>query len=400
MRDTHMDHGSVEEISIGLKCGGEAFVVIDSLVNGTSSGGVRISADIAIDEVRALAREMTLKFGFFRLPRGGAKCGIRIPGEISQENRMELLEDFGKKISHLIGKGIYYPGMDMNCGPKELKAIYRGAECPIGDITDTSWFTALSAANAVMAAREFLDLGNRPLTLAIEGLGSVGDYLCQRLNPEEFRIVAVSTVAGAIAMETGFAASRITKMRKAHGDDFISRLPEGKKIPREDLLKLNVDILVPSARTWSIRQENADEIRAACIVPVANAPYAGSAPERLHQKGIWCLPGYVVNSGGVFASSLSDSGVPAREIETLAATFFRRIVYKLLVKSAEMGISPVESAGRIARGSSETKRRWKRGLMKKAFRKGLLSEDRYGRFYLREFTHDLKEIENRVARYA
>ena len=53
------------------------YVVIDSTVGGRARGGLRMLPDIDEEEIRRLARAMTLKYGFLGLPQGGAKAGVR-----------------------------------------------------------------------------------------------------------------------------------------------------------------------------------------------------------------------------------------------------------------------------------------------------------------------------------
>src|ERR1039457_44521 len=158
-------------ISIDLAGGtAAAYVVIDTATNGTSSGGVRIAEDISQQEIRALSREMTLKFSFIGLPRGGAKSGVMMPAGTTVEQKRAILYEFGRRLAPIIEKGVYYPGMDMNCGPDDLRAIYAGAGFPLGAITDTSYFTAISIFNAIEAVRQGC-ASDRPLTVAIEGFG-------------------------------------------------------------------------------------------------------------------------------------------------------------------------------------------------------------------------------------
>ena len=54
----------------------DGVLVMDSTVLGPASGGIRMLPDVTEEEVRILARAMTLKNAFFDLPAGGAKAGI------------------------------------------------------------------------------------------------------------------------------------------------------------------------------------------------------------------------------------------------------------------------------------------------------------------------------------
>ena len=323
--------------------------VVDSLVNGTSSGGVRIVSDLNPGEVRTLSNEMTLKYAFFGLPRGGAKCGIRIPDGISKGERLKLLEEAGRCIAPLIRHGIYYPGMDMNCGPDELRAIYRGAGFQLGELTDTSLFTAVFAANAVMACGEsFTRNGSRPLTLAVEGFGRVACHLATRLDPNRYRIVGVSTIAGAVFNDSGFTPFQLAEARKLHGNELVLHLPGERLDPKERLLDLEVDILVPAARVGSIDESNESGIKAGCIVPVANAPCTVEALRRLHERDIMVLPGFVCNAGGVLGSSLFDRGVSTERVDELAAGPYRKVVQELVRSARAVNLQPTEIARKAA----------------------------------------------------
>jgi len=337
------------QLIVQLESQGQPFasVVIDSLINTTSSGGVRIYSNVSLEEVKMLAREMTLKFSFIGLPRGGAKCGIRVPDEATRSEKLALCEEFGRRIGPIVNTGLYYPGMDMNCGQDELRAIYRGAGTTLGKITDTSFFTALSVANALFAVRTHLHL-ERPLTIAIEGFGSVGAHLAQRLPEEQFRIVALSTLQGAVRNNSGFSHQQLFAFRRQHGDHLVFYLPDQVRVDLQEVLAADVDILIPAARILSINEKNMDSIRARCIVPVANAPYTRETVGALHAKGVQCLPGFVTNSGGVFASGLFDSGLAVADVERIATEHYRPVVAALLQKAVRMGRSAADLAEEIA----------------------------------------------------
>ncbi|MFX0196604.1 MAG: Glu/Leu/Phe/Val dehydrogenase dimerization domain-containing protein [Candidatus Hodarchaeota archaeon] len=399
MIDNYTNSLSVE---IDIKDDSSAYIVIDSTINNTSSGGVRIMEDISIDEVKALAREMTLKYSFMGLPRGGAKCGIKIPSGISIEEKRKILELFGRKIAPIIGRGVYYPGMDMNCGPEELRAIYRGAGITLGKITDTSFFTAVSVANVIHVCGETYQLKGQPITVAIEGFGSVGSYLVKRLSEDDFRIAGVSTIKGAVAKKEGFCVETLLKYRKAFGDNFVNKIPDARVIDKQDLLTSNVDVLVPSARAWAINMNNAEDIKAHFIVPIANAPYSDKSKGALHERGVVCMPGFVCNSGGVYASSLFDNGVSMRVIERVSSVDFRRAVRALLQKSQDLNLSPVDVATQIALQRFKNKKKEDNKTtiiekaMEKAFRKGIFPKPIYGRLKLGQFKADLLDLTKQI----
>ncbi len=324
------------------------YVVIDSFYNNTSSGGVRITPDLDLEEVQDLAHEMTLKFSLFGLKKGGAKAGLRLESQLAPAVRARALEDFGRRIAPLIGNGIYNPGMDMNCGPRDLQAIYRGAGITLGEVTDSSLYTALSVASAIGAGCRSLQAKNDGrMTLAIEGFGSVARHLAECLPKEHYRVLSVATIAGAVRDSRGYDLEFLARMRDQHGDEFVRRI-QGEAVSRDDVLTDDVDVLLPGSRTRAITAELAARIRARMIVPIANAPYAPATVPALQKRGVVCLPGYVTNVGGVLGSSLFDSGVPRETVTRMFEHEFASVVEALIESSRRSGTSPCEIAESLA----------------------------------------------------
>jgi glutamate dehydrogenase/leucine dehydrogenase len=324
----------------------EAFLVIDSVINETSSGGVRIAPDVDVGEVRALAREMTLKYSLFRLPRGGAKMGIRLSDQLSPNAKDVALRNLGRKLGPLIRRGIYYPGPDMNCGPLELRAIYAGAGLTMGSLCDTSFFTALSVENAIEACYDWSG-ATGVLTVAIEGFGRVAGHLAERLSPERYRIVAISTLFGAVRDSSGFDGPHLAARRSQLGDQVVDQVG-GQKMALEELLVGPVDLLLPSTRTGVITHGVGESTQAKMIVPIANAPYAEGVAECLHRRGVLCLPGFVSNAGGVFGSTMYDRGMTEAAVTQTIDDFYRPMVRQLVHRAWALGLSPVEVAEVIA----------------------------------------------------
>jgi glutamate dehydrogenase (NAD(P)+) len=334
------------EISVALSDGSSGYLVIDSTYHNSSSGGLRIAGDLTLEEVRALAREMTLKYSFIGLRRGGAKSGIRFSSALTGEKKGELLREFGRVLAPVIRTGLYSPWGDMGCSTTDLQAVYAGAGLNRGPSSDSSFFTGISAYDALEACRESMGV-SAPVSLSIEGFGSVARWLAQRLQPGRFLITAISTVNGAVANDRGFSLGELAEKTRQYGDDVVDHL-EGDRGPRESLFQHKADIFVPSARTFSVTAGIASRIDVKFIVPVANAPYGQGAVPLLHSRGTVCLPAFVVNSGGVFGSTLYDSGASQRRIEELSAGYFRPVVRALVRCWTSGGVSPVSVGEDVA----------------------------------------------------
>ena len=87
-------------VTVPLPFGAEGYIIIDSLYNGTSSGGLRVAPDVTPEEVATLAHEMSFKFALSSLPRGGAKSGIRLPSSADSGIKKQVLNLRKYKVFH------------------------------------------------------------------------------------------------------------------------------------------------------------------------------------------------------------------------------------------------------------------------------------------------------------
>jgi glutamate dehydrogenase (NAD(P)+) len=362
-------------IQVPLSDRSMGYVVIDSTVENSSSGGLRIVDDITLEEVAVLAREMTLKYAFIGLSRGGAKGGLRIPVGMSPEQRGHALTEFGRRLGPVIRRGLFSPGMDMNCSLQDLRAVYSGAGLRLVGSTDTALFTAISTVESLAACREVLGSPPRRLRIAIEGFGRAAAWAALRLPPDQYVITAISTVRGSIMNEDGFEGQSLAEGRNRFGDQVVDHLP-GRQAPKGELFAVETDVLIPAARIRSVNTERAGRIAARCVVPIANAPYDDGAVSILEARGVICLPGFVVNSGGVFGSSLYDAGVPLSVVEEVSARYFRRVVVTLLRMRLQHGILPTTLAKQVAfqRFRERSATAWEGSPYARAFRRLVLAK--------------------------
>src|SRR3989338_6071066 len=112
-----------EDKSIGFL----GHLVIDRTIHGHACGGLRMTADLDVQEVKELARSMTLKFGFLGRPMGGAKAGLVASRDASGEERKRLFRRFGELFSAEIRSGLYYTGTDLGSRPEDLLDVMAGA---------------------------------------------------------------------------------------------------------------------------------------------------------------------------------------------------------------------------------------------------------------------------------
>jgi len=339
------------------------FVVIDEFLSGRGTGGIRCTENVSLDEIARLAREMTLKFAFLRLPSGGAKAGIVVPPELSAERRHILCYEFGAAIGDLIREGRYVGGLDLGTSPRDIEAIMAGANIDISDSEssdiDSSYYTALTvfaAADALLEARGHELRGS---TVLLEGLGKVGGHLLRLLSSAGARVVGISTLAGAIYDQRGLDTDEILRAKSSSGDELVVNYPGQSRLPRKELFQKSADLLIPGGAPDSINESNIDLIKAHWIVPIANICASPEIEAALQNRKIEFVPGFISNSGGVFCWYLGRLSAEARE--NIIRREFKSGIKRLVTTADSENTSIAATARRVASDNLDTMKRVENG---------------------------------------
>lgn len=328
------------------------FVVVDSFVSGRGTGGVRCTETVNLDEVARLAKEMTFKFAFLRLPSGGAKAGLIAPPGMSPEERLNHFHSFGEAIGDLIREGKYVTGLDMGTGSADMEALMSGAGVATrSDSADSeinsNYYTALTVFTAAQALLEARGQHLQDTSVLLEGLGKVGGHLIKLLRDAGARVVGVSTLAGAIYNEKGLDVDDIVQARSESGDDFVADFPGCEHLPSTGLFLKPADLLIPGGGADSLNEHNVGRIKARWIVPLANICASPEIEEKLHERGIEFVPGFVSNSGGVFCWYLGFLTRDAREL--IIRDRFKARIGRLVKAADKSGRSIPDTARDISR---------------------------------------------------
>jgi len=338
----------ITDSSVGLK----AWITIDSLVNNRCCGGLRMLPDISDLEIKELAKIMTLKFGFLGIPNGGAKAGISCNKDASQQEKLRLLEAFAIRLRSLLGDCQYNPHQDMNTNKQEISALHRmlGMRIPRRSVATekSGWYTALSVLSGIKTGSVCQGLDLSSSTAAIEGFGKVGSLVAQGLQQLGVRVVAVSTIQGALYSSKGLDIPELIKMLPEFGSEVIEHYPDAERINKEALLELSVDILCPCARGSSIHMDNVSRIKAKLICPAANIPVTQDAEDILFKQGTISIPDFVANSAGVLGPVMELAGINSSGVFDFINTHFSKQVSEIIKQAKEKKIPPRKIAEEIA----------------------------------------------------
>jgi glutamate dehydrogenase/leucine dehydrogenase len=344
-----------------------AYLVIDSTVLGKCSGGVRMSTEVTIDEVKSLARNMTLKYGFLQIPMGGAKLGIRINKFPSAAKRKEIFIQLGKSLQPLITRGCFYPWVDMGTSWRDINILkYTATNQNVNwQYFPTHEYTSWTMLASLQEALEMKGLRFNQVTVAVQGFGKVGSSAAKAFSEKGARIVAVSTLKGSIYNSQGFDVERLLIYREKFGDAFVNKAPlDCSQIGEEDLLYLPVDILVLCAGPWQINSQNSHKVQAEIICPGANIGITREAEEQLYHRGVLVLPDFISNCGGVLGSHIGNDSLTKKIVNG----WFKGQVKQILNISSEKGIAPFVIAEKLALSRFEKiKARYERSWERKMY---------------------------------
>ncbi|MGI1691097.1 Glu/Leu/Phe/Val family dehydrogenase [Thermoanaerobacter uzonensis] len=283
---------------------------------GPTKGGIRFHPDVTLDEVKALSMWMTFKCGVVGLPYGGGKGGVVVnPKELSADELQRLSRGYIKAIVSIIGPNKDIPAPDVNTNMQIMAwmvdeynkivgynspavitgkpLIYGGSK---GRTAATGYGVALMAREA--AKRLQIDLKN--CTIAVQGFGNVGSYTALILQEYGAKIVAISNSRTCIYNENGIDIKKLMEYKEQTGN--ILGFAGTNELPKEEILMLDVDILIPAALENVITSQNADKIKAKIICEGANGPTTPEADKILFEKGVFVVPDILANAGGVIVS--------------------------------------------------------------------------------------------------
>ena len=291
----------------------QGYLAIDATVSGRSYGGVRMAADLSPDSLSRAARAKTLKYGLLGLPVGGAKAGVAVDPEMPLERKREVLRSFGKALKPLLQTRTFIPSEDMGTTEDDIRFMLtaNGLKVLPRSLIDRSsgFYTGITVFAAAIRAAQHIGLDLCKASVAIGGFGSVGASAAQVFWKSGIRVVAISTIHGAIYDESGLDVSELTNLRDQVGSQVVNLFPKGEKVESSRLAELDVDILSPCAQPDSIASNNANRVVARIVCPGANAPITPEAERILFQRGILSIPDFVASCGGVLGVSMKRTGL-------------------------------------------------------------------------------------------
>ncbi|MEN7972946.1 MAG: Glu/Leu/Phe/Val dehydrogenase [Verrucomicrobiota bacterium] len=292
---------------------------------GPTKGGLRYHPSVTLDEVKSLAFWMTFKCAVVGIPFGGAKGGISVnPKELSPMELERLSRGFIRRIADFIGPDVDIPAPDVYTNERIMgwmmdeystirrqysPAMITGKPVSMGGSAGRSDATGRGAYYCIRELAKRQGFEPAETRIAIQGFGNAGQAVARLLHKDGYRIVAVSDSRGGIYRPEGFDIPNLIRTKEetrqvkaVYCDGALCRNTTADNLTNKELLKLDVDILIPAALENQITTENAPQIKARYIIEVANGPITSDADTILNEHGIKVVPDILANAGGVTVS--------------------------------------------------------------------------------------------------
>lgn len=325
--DRHEHVAFCHDPSSGLR----AIIALHTTSLGPAIGGCRMlpyaSSAAALTDVLRLAQGMTYKCAIGGIPYGGGKAVIM--GDPRRDKTPELLAAMARFVDSLSGR--YITSFDSGTTLEDLK-IMRTHTPHIGELAaghaanSTAYGVFVCIRTAVQQSLLRPDLTG--VTVAIQGVGSVGA-----------RLVGLLADAGAQLMIADTSAEAVAAVAAQTG---------ARSVPPDEIHLVPADVFAPCALGGAINDTTLPQLRAKIVAGAANNQLAAAHhAAALQRRGIVYCPDFLVNAGGIidvhYQHAKLDAEALTRHLDSLGDT-----LAKILEQAAREGQTTAFIANRIA----------------------------------------------------
>lgn len=287
--DTAFDDHERVVYCCDAKTGLKAIIAIHSTVLGPAAGGTRLwayeSGAAAQHDVLRLSKGMSYKNAMAGLKFGGGKAVLIKTPEFNGSEA--LYEKFGEFVDQLGGS--YVTAEDVGMSVDIMEIVSRKTRHVSGLSKreghaggDPSPKTSFGIFKGIEAAVKF-QLGHESvagLTIAVQGVGNVGYYLCRLLAE-----------AGAKLIVADIDEARVGRVVEEFGATGVAL---------NEILTQKVDVVAPCALGAILNSNSIPALRTSIVAGGANNQLETEADgQRLTDAGILYAPDYVINGGGI-----------------------------------------------------------------------------------------------------
>ena len=315
-----MDDGSYK-VFRGYRCQ-------HSDARGPAKGGIRFHPQETVDTVKALSMWMTWKTAVVDIPLGGGKGGVICdPRNLSMREQEAICRGWVRQVVRMVGPLQDVPAPDVMTNGQHMlwmldeyerivgeksPGFITGKPLGMGGSLGRTEATGYGVIYTVREALKELNIDIKNTKASFQGFGNVSQHAIEKYTEYGGLALAVSSwdnkekKAFTYKKETGISLKELLSITNKFGEIDQSKAKElGYEIlPGNAWIEQDVDILIPAALENQINADNANMIKPTVklIAEGANGPTTPEADEVIKAKGIWMVPDFLANAGGVTCS--------------------------------------------------------------------------------------------------
>jgi len=315
-----MDDGTVKVF--------KGFRVQHSDARGPCKGGIRFHPQETVDTVRALATWMTWKCAVVDIPLGGGKGGVICdPHDLSAREQEQICRGWVRQVARNVGPVQDVPAPDVMTNPQHMVWIMdeyeklsgghypgfiTGKPVELGGSLGRTEATGYGVMYTVREAFKRMNIPIEGLKASVQGFGNVAQFAAKLFIEMGGIVVAVSCwdndehKAFTFRKEDGIDVEYLLSITDRFGTIDRAKASENgyEILDADEWIAQDVDLLVPAALENQITAQTAEKIqpRVKIIAEGANGPTTPEADAILKERGIFVIPDFLANAGGVTCS--------------------------------------------------------------------------------------------------
>jgi glutamate dehydrogenase (NAD(P)+) len=315
-----MDDGSVKVF--------RGFRVQHNDSRGPCKGGIRFHPHETADTVRALAMWMTWKCAVVDIPLGGGKGGVICdPHHLSAREQEGICRGWIRQVAKNVGPVNDVPAPDVMTTPQHMlwmldeyetlaggkyPGFITGKPVGSGGSLGRTEATGYGVVFTIREALKQLGIDITKTKASVQGFGNVAQYAIKLYTQLGGKVVCCSSwdqgdqTSYSFRRLSGVDADELLGITDRFGgiDKDKAKGLGYEVLPGEAWIEQDVEILIPAALENQVTGETVKKIKPSVkvIAEGANGPTTPEADKVIQERGIYVIPDFLANAGGVTCS--------------------------------------------------------------------------------------------------
>jgi len=295
---------------------------------GPAKGGIRWHPDETVDTVRALAAWMTWKCSVVDIPLGGGKGGVVCdPHNLSLREQEQICRGWIRQLVRDMGPVRDVPAPDVMTNGQHMlwmldeyetilggryPGFITGKPVGMGGSLGRTEATGFGLVFVVREALKELGLKAEATTASVQGFGNVARYAVQLYQRLGGKVLAVACwdqgdqASYTYRKKGGIDLEELVGITDRFGgiDKAKARDLGYEQLPGDAWLEQEVDLLIPAALENQLHAGNVERMsrKVKLVAEGANGPTTPEADQELAKRGVFLIPDFLANAGGVTCS--------------------------------------------------------------------------------------------------